>query len=425
MPNSPKMRNGTPCLLILIYKGRKMNDQKQPKEPRNMGFIDDYSNDSIHNRSTVRKTEGRPVYSNPLEDESKPKRKITKMSRKRYRKQNAAVIVSCFFLALVAAVSVYFIIAGPEPEKDPAQEFDVALDSISGTENTADSQTEAVTEESKPETEYIIFSNEDIHKGNLILVNYKHEYVFPEEDILVSMFKKSDAYSVNTSETYLQQEALDSFCDLMEDLYENSGCDEVLVVSAFRTLEKQAAIYQDRLDRYGSEYAASYVADPGHSEHHTGLALDLSIYADNGLTYDIDTYEGSKWFMENFTEYGYILRYPEDKASITAINFESWHYRYVSLPHSLIMEKLNLCHEEYIDYLKEFTFDGKILTYNKGSDTMAEGAQDTVNASTGYFIYYVPAEEGEETKIPIIPDSEYTVSGNNVDGFIVTGSMKH
>ena len=106
-----------------------MNDNRQTNEPRNMGFIDDYSNDSIHNRSTVRKTEGKPVYSNPLEKETRPKRKITKMSRKRYRKQNATLIISCIFLAAVAAVAMYFIIAGPEPETTPP-EFDVALDSI-------------------------------------------------------------------------------------------------------------------------------------------------------------------------------------------------------------------------------------------------------------------------------------------------------
>ena len=273
--------------------------------------------------------------------------------------------------------------------------------------------------------EFITLSTDEIHKGNLILVNYKHEYVFPEEDILVSMFNASDAFSVNTTETYAQKEAIDSFCELMEDLYENTGCDDVLVVSAFRTIEKQAAIYQDRLDRYGSEYAASYVADPGYSEHHTGLAFDLSVLAPDGLTYDIDTYEDTKWFMENFTEYGYILRYPEDKAEITAINFESWHYRYVSLPHSLIMEKLNLCHEEYTDYLKNYTIDGKILTYNKGSDTLGEVTEENVkDASSSYLIYYVPAADADTTEVPILNNTEYTVSGNNVDGFIVTARLK-
>ncbi|MBE6562889.1 MAG: D-alanyl-D-alanine carboxypeptidase family protein [Ruminococcaceae bacterium] len=403
-----------------------MNDNKQSNEPRNVGFIDDYSNDSVHNRSTVRKTEGKPVYSNPLENETKPKRKITKMSRKRYRKQNAALIISCLFLAAVASVSLYFIIAGPEPETNsPTGEFDIALDSIPETEDTAEADTEAVTEEKEPEREFITLSRDEIHKGNLILVNYKHEYVFPEEDILVSMYKTSDAFSVNTTETYFQKEALDSFCTLMEDLYENSGCNDVLVVSAFRTVEKQQEIYQDRLDRYGSEYAASYVADPGYSEHHTGLALDLTVYADDGLSYDIDTYENTKWFMENFTEYGFILRYPEDKAAITAINFESWHYRYVSLPHSLIMEKLNLCHEEYTDYLKDFTVDTKILTYNKSSDNLGEISEDNIeNADSSYLIYYVPASDGDTTEVPLLKNTEYTVSGNNVDGFIVTARLK-
>ncbi len=410
-----------------------MNDNKGSNEPRNMGFIDDYSNDSIHNRSTVRKTEGKPVYSNPLEKETKPKRTITKMSRKRYRKQNTSLIIFCFLLAIITAVSLYFIIMRPETSS-PAEETDNLQ---SGTESTSDTdKAEADSEtlngenavdtetEAKEETKFITLSKEDVHKGNLILVNYKHEYVFPEEDILVSMFKTSDAFSVNSTETYFQKEALDNFIRLMEDLYENSGCDDVIVVSAFRSIEKQQEIYQDRLDRFGSEYAASYVADPGHSEHHTGLALDLSIYADDGLTYDIESYEGSKWFMENFTEYGYILRYPADKAAITAINFESWHYRYVGLPHSLIMEKLNLCHEEYTDYLRDYTFDGKILTFDKISGTLGETSKDEVSENSSlYYIYFVCAEDEEEVKIPLLENTEYTVSGNNVDGFIVTARV--
>lgn len=414
-----------------------MKDSNQNRhEPKSMGFIDDYTNESIHNRSTVRKTEGRPVYSNPLENESKPKRKITKMSRKRYRKQNTALWLICIFLVAVTAVSLIFIIFGPEPApKEPdneailtpdtdgeSAECDIPMGSSSPTDSA---EATDPSQESKDPLglQFVSVSTDDIHKGNLILVNYKYKYEFPEEDILVSMFRKSDYFSVNTSETYLQQEALDSFCSLTEDLYENSGCDDVIVVSAFRSVEKQQEIYQDRLDRYGSEYAASYVADPGYSEHHTGLALDLSVYADNGLTYDIDTYEDCTWFMENFTEYGYILRYPEDKASITSINFESWHYRYVSLPHSLIMEKLDLCLEEYIDYLKDYTADGSILVYNSLTRELSECTAGSLSYDgNSYYIYYAPASQSDTTDIPLLPNTNHSVSGNNADGFIVTST---
>ncbi len=411
-----------------------MNDKipemknKGERAPVNMGFIDDFSNESIHNRSTVRKTEGRPVYSNPLENENKPKRKITKMNRKRYRKQNTSLVLICMIFAVLVCLSVAVIIFKPDLNgnntKLPTDEK-TELGSPSDTADSSEPIDAGITLESIEDTKaeekdsFITVSSKDIHKGNLILVNYKYEYVFPEEDILVSMFKKSPAFSVNATETLLQQEALDSFCALTEDLYENSGCDDVLVVSAFRTIEKQAEIYQDRLDRYGSEYAASYVADPGYSEHHTGLALDLSVYADDGRTYDIETYEDCSWFMNNFTQYGYILRYPEDKASITSINFESWHYRYVSLPHSIIMKDLNLCLEEYIDYLKDYTYDGKILSYNKNTGEVSHISKE--EETTGeYLIYYVPVSENENTEIPIIKDKEYSVSGNNTDGFIVT-----
>ena len=269
----------------------------------------------------------------------------------------------------------------------------------------------------------VTVDNKQIHTGELILVNYKYEYIFPEEDILVSMYDKNALYSVSTTETYIQKPALDAFSELMNDLYENSGCDDVIVVSAYRSVEKQQSIYQDRLDRYGSEYAAAYVADPGYSEHHTGLAMDLSIYTENGLTYDIEDYSECKWFNENYDRYGYILRYPEDKAGITSINYEGWHYRYVGLPHSIIMDKLNLCLEEYIDYLRAYTVDSKVLKYTSNGSVITDAKYGDEISSGDTVIYYVPASDSTSTDIPVPDGVTPRISGNNVDGFIVTASL--
>ena len=146
--------------------------------------------------------------------------------------------------------------------------------------------------------------------------------------------------------------------------------------------------------------------------------MDLSVYT-GGANYDIEEYDGAKWFMENYTKYGYILRYPESKASVTRIDYEGWHYRYVGLPHSLIMEKLDLCLEEYIeDYLPFHTAESAVLSG-------ADGKLSTVNAyeyelkDGEWAVYYVPASAEGDTGIPV-PFDNYTVSGDNVAGFIVT-----
>ncbi len=92
--------------------------------------------------------------------------------------------------------------------------------------------------------------------------------------------------------------------------------------------------------------AAKSIARPGRSEHNTGLAVDL-----NGVAGDLDTTAEYRWLQENAEDFGFILRFPADKESVTGIRFEPWHYRYVGVEHAKEMNRLGMCLEEYIDYL--------------------------------------------------------------------------
>jgi len=85
------------------------------------------------------------------------------------------------------------------------------------------------------------------------------------------------------------------------------------------------------------------VALPGASEHHTGLAFDITVAG----TLFIDTPQ-QIWLHKRCWDYGFIIRYQKDKESITGILAEPWHIRYVSLPHSTAMKEANLCLEEYL-----------------------------------------------------------------------------
>lgn len=113
----------------------------------------------------------------------------------------------------------------------------------------------------------------------------------------------------------------------------------------YRTRDEQTRILNDRTAEYqqdGLSYEAAYqkaletVALPGYSEHETGLAMDIVCSVD------------PVWLHEHCWEYGFILRYPEDKSDITGIAYEHWHYRYVGTKVSMAMKDSGMCLEEYL-----------------------------------------------------------------------------
>lgn len=103
------------------------------------------------------------------------------------------------------------------------------------------------------------------------------------------------------------------------------------------------------------EKAKEYLTEPGHSEHHTGLALDIVdeewIVSGKGLEPEYEGEESQKWLVSTMADYGFILRYPEGKEEVTGINYEPWHFRYVGVDNAKFIEKNNLTLEEYVELL--------------------------------------------------------------------------
>ena len=96
------------------------------------------------------------------------------------------------------------------------------------------------------------------------------------------------------------------------------------------------------------ELAAKVVAVPGTSEHQLGLAVDIVSTDYYVLDESQATTKTQQWLMEHCWEYGFILRYPDDKSEITGIIYEPWHYRYVGTAVSLPLRDSGLCLEEYL-----------------------------------------------------------------------------
>ncbi len=259
-------------------------------------------------------------------------------------------------------------------------------------------------------------------KGDLILVNYNYSYPDADTIAVKTVYgNKSASYQVSNTNIALTDEALTSMNAMADAFYAETGSSEMIIVSGYRNVEDQRRIYNDRVASQGEELAALYVATPTYSEHHTGLAMDLSFYTADGKSVAVEEYEYGSWIDEHCAEFGFVLRYPSDKIDITKIGYESWHYRYVGIPHAAIMTSRNLCLEEYIDEIKQYTTDTSFLWVQ--SDGSFASVSPDAAPNEGYLIYYVPKSAGGDTEIQIPRGNRfqnYSISGNNVDGFIVT-----
>ena len=257
---------------------------------------------------------------------------------------------------------------------------------------------------------YIKKSSSDIRAGNLILVNNSIPYKFPKETAAVSVFSgKNHSYKVSDKKIALDPTVISHFNDMMSDFEKAVNIHDIIIVSGYRTIADQKEILDENIKQLGKSQAVKRATQPGYSEHHTGFAMDIGIFKDDGRS---QSYTGSGkygWIDENCANYGFIHRYNGDKAEITGITDEPWHYRFVGVPHAAIIKNNDFCLEEYIDYLKNYSFESKHLKFSD-----MDGTQ--------YEIYYLKASK-DNTSVPVPKNHEYSVSGNNTDGFIVTVKM--
>lgn len=123
--------------------------------------------------------------------------------------------------------------------------------------------------------------------------------------------------------------------------------------SGYRTSQRQQEIYDEFVEKYGKEYAYNTVAPIGHSEHETGLAIDITVKDLNGnyITEGDELLKIDFWFRKKIHpflhQFGFILRYPHNKEKITGYSYEPWHIRYVGKKLAEQLYESDLCLEEY------------------------------------------------------------------------------
>ena len=173
------------------------------------------------------------------------------------------------------------------------------------------------------------------------------------------------------------------------------------VVSGFRDWMAQAMLYEQIAD-------SSLVQPAGHSEHHTGLAIDIvpTLLVQNAgpLSEQLDgNSPEERWLADNSWRFGLILRYPTGTQDITGITFEPWHFRYVGKVHAWYMWQHDMVLEEYLQHLQE------------------GGGFDVTLGERTYHVRYITPESG----VVYVPaDSDFTLSSDNRGGYIITAHTR-
>ena len=238
----------------------------------------------------------------------------------------------------------------------------------------------------------------DTLQGPLVLVNTTHKYTFPDGiSHLGSLNDKRTTHSPRVYQQsglsdYMEKTALDALDQMLVDFNAATGLDNVLLKYAYRSAEEQQALVENG--------ASTQV---GYSDHHTGMGIQLA-YVRNSNNYSLSTDDAYNWLFENCHKYGFVIRYPEGKEDITGVSDYTDYFRYVGVAHATYMTEHNLCMEEYVTRLKDYT-DDKPLKIN-GAD------------GRYYEVWYVAVEGSATVKHPT--NYAYTVSGTNDGGVVVT-----
>ena len=173
----------------------------------------------------------------------------------------------------------------------------------------------------------------------LVLVNKYNK--LPSNFTQYNLVNMSREYTVNDGKQYLLANVAYEQYKEMADAAKKEGLN-MRVLSAYRTESYQGGLYNNKVRTNGKVYADNYSARPGHSEHQTGLAVDIST---TKTTFEYTA--EFKWLQKHAHEYGYILRYPKGKEWITGYSYEPWHYRYVGTDAAKIIYEEGITYEEY------------------------------------------------------------------------------
>ena len=174
------------------------------------------------------------------------------------------------------------------------------------------------------------------YKGDILLVNEQNQlpatYV-PEG--LVNLYQNRHSFRLASSDIYLTRETYEA-AERMFHAAEEENVNGFIITSGYRSYERQGEVY--------AESEPGKAQRPGASEHQTGLAFDVTTETSNGF----ESTPQYAWLSQHAHEYGFILRYPANKADETGISYEPWHYRYVGVEAAKRMHDTGMTLEAFL-----------------------------------------------------------------------------
>lgn len=252
--------------------------------------------------------------------------------------------------AVVVIIATVIIVAvtkdnGKEPNSSKESLTSSEELSSGSTTDNSDEASSSVQESSSSETTNPPATKPSASASNVdILVNAKNPI---PDDWKVDLVQLKNGHQID-------RRAYDSLQKMMDDARAKGW--NPLICSSYRTTSYQQQLFDNRVQRMKNQGMSEedaikdtekWIAIPGTSEHETGLALDIVTVENQNLDNSQLNSECQKWMMEHCYDYGFILRYPKDKVSITGIDFEPWHYRYVGYDIAQYIKQQGICLEEY------------------------------------------------------------------------------
>lgn len=258
----------------------------------------------------------------------------------------------------------------------------------------------------------------DVKVGNLLFINDRFQYSFSGDFsnmINVKNFQRdsqnaskteingSYTYSLTADRIVLEENTLEAFNKMILDYCntislagasQNSASNLVIAWGGYS--EQTKGEYESDISGIGKDYY----------DHALGTTVTLKTYSPSEAVTDSVLKNRFAWIYENAHKYGFILRFPEECKGHTGFDgSDRVHLRYVGIEHAYYIHHNNICFEEYLEILRDHSYDNP-LTF-------------TADNGNTYQVYYV-AYSGNPTSVPVPKNNHSTISGDNMNGFIVT-----
>jgi len=371
------------------------------------------------------------------ERERKSYNRSNAMRRAKSRRNNAKKIVLMTVIAvllvalwIVAAVAIWrgvFGVETPDGEAGTSAGDETSSDIGSGEEDQGgDGQGDGEGGQTQGVSFVTVTKGANDYKyGKLILINHAYKYDQAGDSTLngelVSVFNYANgSFYVTRLADQLRMDTVTAMNNMFAAFKAETGLGGYCIRDyyAWCTTQDQEKWFKDTEVKYGAG-AVRHEFKAGESEHEAGRTFDLKVDVDRegaaGAVFigvAAETEPKYAWIYDNCYKYGIIDRYPAGKENITGVSMaetsiHSDHFRFVGIPAATAMHNNDWCLEEFIIEIQKYTYNGEHLK---------------VEDSTGvkYEMYYYPAEIGSQTEVKVPEGAKYDISGNNVDGYIVT-----